>query len=182
MPTIDLPADGEQPYGVKLRTAINAVNDAVDDNTAEFNDREIYSYRWADSSARTGQAGMRAGDKGYQVDTNAEYTYTGTEWEIHDTGWIEPTLINSWTQSGAVTVGYRRVGETVNMRGRVTGGTTGAAFVLPEGFRPDQRGFYGVLTGASGSTITVVTLQASGNVEAVSGALPNFDAISFPRA
>lgn len=31
MPIIDLPVDGEQPYGVKLRAAINGVNDAVDD-------------------------------------------------------------------------------------------------------------------------------------------------------
>lgn len=31
MPVINLPADGDKPYGAVLRTAINAVNDAVDD-------------------------------------------------------------------------------------------------------------------------------------------------------
>lgn len=38
MPEIDLPADGEKPYGTKLRTAINAVNDAVDAATEAIAD------------------------------------------------------------------------------------------------------------------------------------------------
>lgn len=38
MPDIDLPADGEKPYGTKLRTAINAVNDAVDAATEAIAD------------------------------------------------------------------------------------------------------------------------------------------------
>lgn len=31
MPAITLPADGDKPYGAVLRTAINTINDAVDD-------------------------------------------------------------------------------------------------------------------------------------------------------
>lgn len=38
MPEIELPADGEKPYGNKLRTAINAINDAVDAATEAIAD------------------------------------------------------------------------------------------------------------------------------------------------
>lgn len=47
---------------------------------AAFNKRQSYYYRWADVAARTAQTGMRVGDLGYQVDTNVEYQYSGTEW------------------------------------------------------------------------------------------------------
>ncbi len=38
MPDIILPVDGEKPYGTKLRTAISAVNDAVDAATEAIAD------------------------------------------------------------------------------------------------------------------------------------------------
>lgn len=41
---------------------------------------EIYDYRWADSSARAAEAGMRAGDRGYQADTGVDYWYSGSAW------------------------------------------------------------------------------------------------------
>lgn len=34
MPTIDLPTDGEEPWGLKLNTAINTINDQVDANSS----------------------------------------------------------------------------------------------------------------------------------------------------
>jgi len=37
-------------------------------------------YRWANSSARTAQAGMTAGEVGYQVDTATVYRWNGTGW------------------------------------------------------------------------------------------------------
>lgn len=41
---------------------------------------DAYNFRWADATARAAQAGMIAGDLGYQTDTGVAYKYTGTEW------------------------------------------------------------------------------------------------------
>ncbi len=41
---------------------------------------DAYNYRWANAAARTAQAGMAAGDKGYQTDTLVEYLYSGSAW------------------------------------------------------------------------------------------------------
>ncbi len=58
-----------------------------------------------------------------------------------DSGWIAPTLLNSWTNFGAgfQTARYRRIGtQQVEIQGLVTGGTGPAStvFTLPTGFRP----------------------------------------------
>lgn len=45
-----------------------------------FSKRQLHSYLWADATARGAQAGMSAGDTGYQTDTNVYYRYNGTAW------------------------------------------------------------------------------------------------------
>jgi hypothetical protein len=53
------------------------------------------------------------------------------------TGWITPTLINSWASAGAGTPQYMRDAlGFVHFKGSLTGGTSNTnAFVLPPGFR-----------------------------------------------
>lgn len=66
----------------------------------------------------------------------------GTNWRIiagaADTGWIAPSLTNSWANVAAFnTAGYRKQGNRVYLRGGILGGTSGTtAFTLPAGFIP----------------------------------------------
>lgn len=57
-----------------------------------------------------------------------------------DTGWVAATLLNSWVDYNAAVFGparYRRIGNTVYVRGLIKDGTNGvAALNLPAGFRP----------------------------------------------
>lgn len=76
-----------------------------------------------------------------------------------DTGWTTVTYSNSWVDygSGYSSVGYRKVGSRVFLRGAMKSGTVGsAAFTLPTGYRP---------TGNIG--VAVYSNNGSGSVEAV---------------
>lgn len=42
--------------------------------------RQIQTFVWADATARGAQAGMIAGDEGYQTDTAITYRYSGSAW------------------------------------------------------------------------------------------------------
>lgn len=54
------------------------------------------------------------------------------------TAWTNVTFTNGWTNtSGAQACQYRKEGDIVRIRGRMTPGTMGQiAFTLPAGFRP----------------------------------------------
>lgn len=56
----------------------------------------------------------------------------------NDSGWVPPTLLNSWVQqTSRVAVGYRKIGKVVYLRGSMFGGVSGSTvFVLRPGFRP----------------------------------------------
>src|SRR3954466_3358354 len=54
---------------------------------AALSNRQLYSYSWANSAARTGQTGMREGDTAYQQDSDQPYWYLGSTY-----GWC-PILI-----------------------------------------------------------------------------------------
>ncbi len=98
-----------------------------------------------------------------------------------DTGWIVPTLTNGWSVASPAVepVGYRRKNGVVYLRGRIFGGSTAAAFVLPVGFRPGSRLYFSVSSSA-GTTQTLLTIESSGSVGAVSGSQPSFsDGVSF---
>ena len=58
----------------------------------------------------------------------------GSNWFItegqQDSGWITPTLLNSWTE--AIPVGYRLTGNIVRFKGAIKDGTMNTtAFNLP---------------------------------------------------
>lgn len=56
--------------------------------------RSLYSYTWANASARTGQTGMREGDTGYQQDNDQPWWYLGSTF-----GWC-PILIGHPSYGG----------------------------------------------------------------------------------
>ena len=86
------------------------------------------------------------------------------------TDWVAPTLVNSWADTGGYqTIGYRKVGDLVYLRGRPTGGTApSTAFTLPTGFRPTG-------TYANGP----VQITSAGVVSIQSGTFANFDSVVF---
>lgn len=56
-----------------------------------------------------------------------------------DSGWIAPTLTNSWVNygSGYELAGYRLIGNQMHLRGTLKNGVVGSAILtLPVGFRP----------------------------------------------
>ncbi len=94
------------------------------------------AFVWADAAARTAATTMANGDKGYQVDTGASYTYASSAWSIDDTGWITPTLNAGWTAASGETPKYRRVNGDVSFQGRgVSTGANAVMFTVPVGFR-----------------------------------------------
>lgn len=75
-----------------------------------------------------------------------------------DTGWITPTMQNSWVDyaGGYTPTAYRRIGNRVFLRGLVKAGTVNTSmFTLPVGFRPPYillaDGVFSTVTRASGA-------------------------------
>lgn len=59
-----------------------------------------------------------------------------------DSGWVEPALLHSWKNAGGEyeTMAYRKQGNTVRLRGAITGGVSVTElFTLPAGYRPTGR-------------------------------------------
>lgn len=96
-----------------LRDPFNVLVDEINDNAAIVTDQhQNYDFRWADAAARTAQAGMRAGDTGYQVDTATDYIYTGSAWRVNTGGLIllskqAFSTASSVTFDGVFTSGFR---------------------------------------------------------------------------
>ena len=65
--------DNIAPLETVFASMANSVQTAL-------NTRAIKSYRWANTAARNAQAGMAAGDVGYQIDDKTSWTYSGTAW------------------------------------------------------------------------------------------------------
>lgn len=80
-----------------------------------------------------------------------------------DTGWIAPTLTNTWANyaSGFQSAAYRKIGNQVFIRGLVKDGVVGGAtpiFTMPVGFRPTA----GIVMYAGISAATRVTAGSTG--------------------
>lgn len=89
-----------------------------------------------------------------------------------DSGWITiSSFSNGWT-AGSVTPQYRRIGNRVQMRGRINPGTNGAtAFTLPASpvnYRPTTV----IVVPATNSSVDRIAIQidASGNVQSTGSA------------
>ena len=100
-----------------------------------------------------------------------------THTQLDDTGWITPTLENSWVNYDTALyqpARYRRVGSIVYITGLVRSGTNQTnIFTLPVGFRPlrnlhfatAQNGLFGILEikGTNGSPAGGVHHNTGGN-------------------
>lgn len=74
---------------------------ADEDQAADIDARFAqYRYRWADSTARGAQTGMRVDDHGYQIDTGVTYRYNGSEWVTESPG--SQRIIPSAATNGSV--------------------------------------------------------------------------------
>lgn len=117
--------DTSTPASLETESALQA--DSVDDalTSAISDKRQSYSYRWNNSTERAAQTGMRADDRGYQIDTGVTYRYSGSAWVAWESAWISytPTL-NSITVGSGTVVGFWRYSEgTVVVEGRFTLGS-----------------------------------------------------------
>lgn len=122
---------------------------------------DAYNYRWANAAARTAQAGMAAGDKGYQTDTAIVYRYSGSAWKEWESDWLTYTSTLG-AASGGFTVGtggsvlqetkYKWVNGRVLLRYKFVLGSSGGAvgtapyFTAPVTMAP-QAPRYAVLAG-----------------------------------
>lgn len=81
---------------------------------------------------------------------------------IEDTGWSEPTLLNSWVNNGAErTARVRRLGDQVYVEGLVKDGTLSATvLVLDKGFRPPMDMYFGSQAGLTFGMIAVLATGA----------------------
>lgn len=61
-----------------LAAAATSQQEVIDDLV--LGKRQVQTFRWADSAARTAQTGMNIGDRGWQIDTGVEYQYTAAGW------------------------------------------------------------------------------------------------------
>lgn len=96
-----------------------------------------------------------------------------------DSGWISVSSFSlGWTAQASVR--YRKLGGIVFLQGRLTGGTsTGTAFTLPAGYRPNVTGQFAAISGTTTGLARVV-VNSAGAVQLVTGETPNLDGISFP--
>jgi hypothetical protein len=86
--------------------------------------------------------------------------------------WIAPTFTNSWVDygSGFQTVGYRKVGDVVQLRGLMKNGTLGAsAFTLPVGYRPTANILLTGLTSAHASVTTGAASAGTAHTHPITG-------------
>lgn len=121
--------------------------------------------------------------------------YPGTTWELYekvvkDTGWVNATLQNGWTDYSTeyATAGFRRIGNIVHVRAMVKNGTivnnagTTPIFTLPNGFKPSDtaRNIYPATS--SSTTRARCDIFPTGVVQAVEGTNAFFSiaGISFP--
>jgi hypothetical protein len=107
------------------------------------------------------------------LNSSAKYPATVvTGLEVADTGWVTPTLLNSWVAYGApfATAGYRKdAAGYVHLRGLVrTGTVVTSIFVLPAGYRPAEQLIFS--TNSSATTASRTDILTSGGVFAQTGA------------
>jgi len=106
-----------------------AIQDHADSAEDVVSLRAQYTYRWADSAERAAESGMRANDRGYQIDAGVTYRYSGTTWQP----WDSDVLVHSSPFGSGVTVGngtvnasYRHSGYMVECWGGFVLGSTSA--------------------------------------------------------
>jgi len=87
MPSITLPPDGQNPYGTTLRTAINAINDQVDANTADIADGDATVAGFIDDVDSDTRAAL--------VSATAALNDAGVAALVDDSGSLTSAALNS---------------------------------------------------------------------------------------
>lgn len=84
--------------------------------------------------------------------------------KLGDSGWINPTLENSYVVQNSRTVSYRKIGNRVYLRGQIGKATLDQnnMFTLPSGYRPSTACIYTV-PGVSGNT-GKITINTDGTI------------------
>ena len=95
-----------------------------------------------------------------------------------DSDWITITSFsNSWV-AGSIAPAYRKVGNRVQLRGRITSGTANTtAFALPAGYRPQTN--QSLLGVSSTGTLNQVSVDTSGNLSPLLSVITSLDGLSF---
>ena len=112
-------------------------------------------------------AGVPSGGTAGQFLTKVNGTDYNTQWStvsLADSGWITPTLENSFASAGT-TPGYRLLNGVVYLRGNINNGIGAAtAFTLPAEYRPAQ-GTVIVVQKFGTPDFTYLTINADGTVQ-----------------
>lgn len=163
MPVISLPVDGEQPYGVKLRTAINAINTVVDSGylfaqSVQFTSSGTFtkaSYPWL-RAIRVRCVGGGGGGGGATATTGTQASAGGGGGSgAYSESFI--TNIAGLAASVTVTVGAGGTASSGAAGGNASTSSFGATVTAPGGFGADRR------------LATVVDAMIRGGVGAVAG-------------
>lgn len=136
-----------------------------------FNSRQMFTFRWADASARTGQTGMRQGDTGYQIDTRTSYVYDNSVWRLSVSHAVfDSSSVNytSGVDTAVGTLSYNSGLSTDNTFITSDGVTSGLLTVA-------QPGIYAI---GSISIFTSNTPTSVGFRVGTIGAVPYFQAVS----
>lgn len=106
----------------------------------------------------------------------------------YDSGWINVTFQNGYSNQNSTTVSYRKVGNVVFLRGQPGKATldTNIIFTLPVSFRPNTNGGEAVFICPSSSTNTgKLSIRDDGTVKLAgipSATYVAIDAVCFPSA
>lgn len=121
------------------------------------------------SSTRPATTFMSNGALAFETDTGKLLVNNSGTWvEINqDSGWIAPTLQNSWTNYGSPweEAAYRKISGIVHIRGLVKPGTIGNTtpiFTLPAGYRPNSDMHIGTMV--TSSAFGALNIYADGKV------------------
>jgi hypothetical protein len=134
-----------------------------------------------------------AGDVTYRADASFGLfyeRYTGSAWipmNDGDTGWITPTLGNSWVSFDAGAVfdipQYRLRGGVVWLKGAMKSGTiSAAAFTLPAGYRPLKKIQFAAVSNAFTAQFSVFAngdIQVTGYATGGSNAFVSLNGVQF---
>jgi hypothetical protein len=106
-----------------------------------FNVREIQSFSWANSTAKSAQVGMIIGDIGYQIDNLVYYRWNGSTWKIWakaPAAYVPSFGVNLTPTS--TSVNFSVASGVVTVSGIITNSTTttsGITMTMPTGFNID---------------------------------------------
>ncbi|MPN28438.1 hypothetical protein SDC9_175879 [bioreactor metagenome] len=90
--------------------------------------------------------------------------------------WITPTLLNGWVAGSTPPAYMKDELGFVHLKGRVTGGTVGAAaFLLPVGYRPNVNSYFAA---AANGLFGYLSVTSGGNVQLDSGSNINVNLIT----